>query len=72
MRRAHPRGTSFPPLDLPLRLERPEDIVDQPRQSFGDRGVPELADELQLLQSQDRVAGALNRSISGRSGEAPR
>ena len=55
--RAHPRrDVAFPLLDLPLVFERPEDVVDQPRQSLGNRGVPELADELQLLEAQDRIA----------------
>jgi len=58
VRSAHPRrDVSFPLLDVPLRFERTEDLVDQPRQSFGNRGVPELADELQFLQPQDCVAG---------------
>ena len=59
MRSARTReGTSRSALlDLPLRFERPEDLVDQPRQAFEDRLVPELADKLQLLQSQDGVAG---------------
>src|SRR4051812_26720609 len=53
------RHVALRPLHLPLGLEWREDVIDEPPQTAVDRSLPDLADELELLERKEGAADAL-------------